>query len=55
MYRTALDHPHDATVSVQLLGRMISGEKDIFATLWPSFAGEDIQAPRGASCLLVFR
>jgi len=43
MYRTALDHPHDATVSVQLLGRMIPAQKDIFATLWPSFAGEDIK------------
>lgn len=43
MYRTALDHPHDATISAQLLDRMIPAQKDIFATLWPSFAGEDIK------------
>jgi predicted ATPase/DNA-binding winged helix-turn-helix (wHTH) protein len=43
MYRTALDRPHDATVSAQLLGRMIPAQKDIFATLWPSFAGEDVK------------
>jgi hypothetical protein len=42
-YRTALNHPHHATVSAQLLGRMIPAQKDIFATLWPSFAGEDIK------------
>jgi hypothetical protein len=43
MYRTALDNPTDPAVSAQLLGRMIPAQKDIFATLWPSFAGEDIK------------
>jgi predicted ATPase/DNA-binding winged helix-turn-helix (wHTH) protein len=43
MYRMALDHPDDVTVSKQLLGRMIPAQKDIFATLWSSFAGEDIK------------
>lgn len=43
MYRTALGRPHDPTVSARLLGRMIPAQKDIFATLWPSFAGEDIK------------
>jgi predicted ATPase len=43
MYRSALDNPHDAAVSAQLLGRMIPAQKDIFATLWPSFADEDIK------------
>ena len=43
MYRTALDNPDDAVVSAQLLGRMIPAQKDIFATLWPSFAGEDVK------------
>jgi hypothetical protein len=44
MYRTALDHPDDTVVSAQLLGRMNPAQKDIFATLWPSFAGEEIKA-----------
>lgn len=43
MYRTALDHPHDTMVSAQLFGRMNPAQKDIFATLWPSFAGEEIK------------
>jgi predicted ATPase/DNA-binding winged helix-turn-helix (wHTH) protein len=43
VYRGALDHPNDPAVSAQLLGRMIPAQKDIFATLWPSFAGEDIK------------
>jgi hypothetical protein len=43
MYRTALDHPDDPVFSAQLFGRMIPAQKDIFATLWPSFAGEDIK------------
>ena len=43
MYRTALDNPNDAAVAEQLLARMIPAQKDIFATLWPSFAGEDIK------------
>ena len=43
MYRTALDNPDDAMVSARLLGRMIPAQKDIFATLWPSFAGEDVK------------
>jgi len=51
MYRTALEHPHDTAVSAQLLGRMIPAQKDIFATLWASFAGEEIKprAVRSAS------
>jgi predicted ATPase/DNA-binding winged helix-turn-helix (wHTH) protein len=43
MYRTALDHPDDTAISARLLGRMIPAQKDIFATLWPNFAGEDIK------------
>jgi predicted ATPase/DNA-binding winged helix-turn-helix (wHTH) protein len=43
MYRAALDHQQDAAASAQLLGRMIPAQKDIFATLWPSFGGEDIK------------
>jgi predicted ATPase/DNA-binding winged helix-turn-helix (wHTH) protein len=43
LYRTALDHPSDAVTAEQLLGRMIPAQKDIFATLWPSFAGADIK------------
>jgi predicted ATPase/DNA-binding winged helix-turn-helix (wHTH) protein len=43
MYRIALDNPRDTAVAAQLLGRMIPAQKDIFATLWPSFAGEDIK------------
>jgi predicted ATPase/DNA-binding winged helix-turn-helix (wHTH) protein len=43
MYRTALDNPDDTAISAQLLGCMMPAQKDIFATLWPSFAGEDIK------------
>lgn len=43
MYRTALDSPDDTAISAGLLGRMMPAQKDIFATLWPSFAGEDIK------------
>ena len=43
VYRTALDSPHDIAISARLLRRMIPAQKDIFATLWPTFAGEDIK------------
>jgi predicted ATPase/DNA-binding winged helix-turn-helix (wHTH) protein len=43
LYRAALDHPNDSVVSPQFIGRMIPAQKDIFATLWPSFAGEHIK------------
>ena len=43
MYQTALAEPHDTAVAAQLLGRMIPAQKDLFATLWPRFAGEDIK------------
>jgi predicted ATPase len=43
MYRAALDSPNDTAVSAQLLGRMIPAQKDIFATLWPSFVDHDIK------------
>ena len=43
MYRTALDSPEDAAVAARLLSRMIPAQKDIFATLWPTFAGADIK------------
>jgi hypothetical protein len=43
LYRDALGHPNDPAVSAQLVGQMIPAQKDIFATLWPSFAGEDIK------------
>jgi predicted ATPase/DNA-binding winged helix-turn-helix (wHTH) protein len=43
MYRSALGKPDDAAISTQLLRRMMPAQKDIFATLWPSFAGEDIK------------
>jgi hypothetical protein len=41
--RYGAGYPHDAAVSAQLLGRMIPAPEDIFATLWPSFAGENIK------------
>ena len=43
MYRTALANPDDAAISAQLLRRMMPAQKDIFATLWASFAGEDVK------------
>jgi predicted ATPase/DNA-binding winged helix-turn-helix (wHTH) protein len=43
LYHAALQNPHNATVSAQLLGRMIPAQKDIFATLWPGFAGDDVK------------
>lgn len=43
VYRTALDKPDESAVTAQLLRRMMPAQKDIFATLWPSFAGEDVK------------
>jgi predicted ATPase/DNA-binding winged helix-turn-helix (wHTH) protein len=43
MYQTALVQPLDTAVAAQSLDRMIPSQKDLFATLWPRFAGEDIK------------
>lgn len=44
LYESALEHPMDAAVAHRLLARMIPAQKDIFATLSPVFAGEDIRS-----------
>jgi hypothetical protein len=44
MYQVALEHAQDGNMPIHLLNRMIPAQKDIFATLWPAFAGDDISA-----------
>jgi hypothetical protein len=44
MYQAALEHAQGGNLPVHLLSRMIPAQKDIFATLWPAFAGDDISA-----------
>jgi predicted ATPase/DNA-binding winged helix-turn-helix (wHTH) protein len=44
LYTSALDPRIDAAAARHLLARMIPAQKDIFATLWPVFAGEDIRS-----------
>jgi predicted ATPase len=44
MYQVALEHAQGRNMPVHLLNRMIPAQKDIFATLWPAFAGDDISA-----------
>jgi predicted ATPase/DNA-binding winged helix-turn-helix (wHTH) protein len=44
LYQSALEHPMDAGAARHLLAGMIPAQKDIFATLWPVFAGEDVKS-----------
>jgi predicted ATPase/DNA-binding winged helix-turn-helix (wHTH) protein len=44
LYRSALDPSMHAAAARHLLARMIPAQKDIFATLWSVFAGEDIRS-----------
>jgi hypothetical protein len=44
LYQVALEHAQDGNMPVHLRNRMIPAQKDIFATLWPAFAGDDISA-----------
>jgi predicted ATPase/DNA-binding winged helix-turn-helix (wHTH) protein len=44
LYKAALENPPDAAAARRLLAKMIPSQKDIFATLWPVFAGEDIKS-----------
>ncbi len=44
LYKSALEHPMDAGAARHLLAGMIPAQKDIFATLWPVFAGDDIKS-----------
>jgi predicted ATPase/DNA-binding winged helix-turn-helix (wHTH) protein len=44
LYRTALRRTEGDSLPSHLLSRMIPAQKDIFATLWPEFAGDDISA-----------
>ncbi len=43
MYRVLLDQPGDALGANELLGGMIPAQRDLFATLSPAFAGDDIR------------
>jgi len=43
MYRVLLDQPADAHAANELVRRMIPAQRDIFATLSPVFAGDDIR------------
>jgi len=44
MYQVALERMQEGNMPVQLRNRMIPAQQDIFATLWPAFAGDDISA-----------
>lgn len=51
MYRALLDHPADAHGANEWVRRMIPAQRDIFATLSPVFAGDDIrQRALGRPC-----
>jgi len=43
LYKTALEHPMDPAAQ-RLLTGMIPAQRDIFATLWPAFEGDDVKS-----------